>query len=1218
MRIGITFYANQPLLTSEVNQTAFILAELLFIFQHEVILIHQCPTILQYESAPSYCIISELSQASTLDWLIDIDGHLSTDERNKVAAKTIVFLRTFLQFEEMNASVYADYPYEPRNLNDVFEIWCWDILNPEETIPSIQTLFSCPIRRVPFIWSPVPSIMTTTVTTACDKDKPWIVHVSEENSNTSSIIIPMCAVRELVITYNIPATYQIHHADAVKENQFFKENVLDNLEGDLLPLTWKNEVNVETNSIVLSHSRFIAIRPSLLHWIWRGIPLVHNSPVIASIHPLLKKMYYTENHIQELCTAVTTFVEHPESWYDTQEEIRQALIKQFGIETSQSAWKNIIDSLPIKEAPVIPSSGMIVIAFANMWEGFNYNSNFMIDALRNELRNNVCVKGVSYSSHIQVSLVICGPHGQPISIPSHLPKVYWSAENWGPVKDSSYSLYLTNSLEEDDKHIRIPTWMMFIDWYTKATTIPTNCTDNPIRFPLSIAMQSHPVGFEERKDFCAFVVSNPTCMMRNETFHYVNNYKKVNSGGALYNNIGGQLALKYPGGGCGDVSKYSFFSTHQFTLSFENSQSPGYITEKVLHAKMAGCVPIYWGAQKTDMDFVPNSFINVSAISSAEKVVDVIKKLETRPDLCATIAATPIVDEVRKQKALDTMKKMSQKILALASKNVFPLQSTTIQGINQTFVVNLDSRPDRWDSLLTAEPILEKMVTRISAVQGKTLKMTRDIYQRYKNNPFQWKKAIIGCYMSHIAIWKKIVASQSSTEESNYFLVLEDDVRFEHGWIDQWNHALAQIPANAELLYLGGVLPPNKIPLTLVLDSVNDYWASIRPNIMCNPTPMPIFHFCTYSYIITKAGAKKLLEFIESLDGMPYPGCDHLLSRAGLQTYVSTPLLAKCAQEDDPAYIHSQFNDLHREDNFDSDIWNSNDCFTVNDVTPFFNETVLRLYYVNNENVEASPFQLYERSWLEDVFQCRIDCKPFSSLDAVEDDAWLLFQRPHCGTWATILKDTTRPFHLLHLSDEFRADDISLYQHPMCKGVIRNYLRTDVPVAPHIVTIPLGYHYCHPNQPLEMVNRKWQWSFHGTDWFERSQQLAAFQAYHPYSCRLQPGWNHPSGSNEEEYLDTLRNSQFCPILKGNNTETFRLYEALEAGVLPIFGPSISPDFIEWVKMYIDVSTVYDWNDIESINMAVETKEAACLEIMRQWSAWKEKIRMACQQVIQLQ
>jgi alpha(1,3/1,4) fucosyltransferase len=1192
MRIGITFYADQPL-SYEVNQTAFVLAELFAVLEHDIVLVHQSSTILHNNS--SYAI-SEIGSVSMLDWLIDIDGHFLPTIRNQAATRTIVFLRTFLQFEEMNASVYADYPYQPRYVQDAFEIWCWDVLNPEETIPSIQTLFSCPIRRVPFIWAPIHSSITSTY----QKEEPWTVHVSEEHTNTSSIIIPLCAIRELTTTYKIPATYQIHGADAVKENRYFKENILHNIEADSLPLVWTNKVEwsgQNPNSMVLSHSRFILLRPCLLPFIWHNVPLIHNSPVIADLHPLLKSLYYTKNSIQELCVAVTRLLEDPEPWYASQQEIRTALMRRFGIEAHQSAWKQIMDSLPVSS--VLPVSGSIRIAFANMWEGFNYNSNFIVDALRNH--SSLSISGLPYSMDCEASLVICGPHGQPVSIPHSIPKVYWSAENWPVPHDPSYAFYLTNSLEEDNKHLRIPTWMIFIDWFTKEIGIPTNCTDNPIRFPLSMAMQPHAIPFQERKDFCGFVVSNPTCTLRNEAFHYVNNYKKVNSGGALYNNIGGQLALKYPGGGCGDISKYHFFSTHQFTLSFENSQSPGYITEKLLHAKMAGCVPLYWGSMVTDNDFVSNSFINVSAISSAESVVDVIKKLESRPDLCATIASTPILDTIRKQKALDQMSKMSQKLLALASTHV-----TMLQRIDRAFVVNLDSRPDRWNSLMVAEPVLEQMVTRISAVHGKTLKLTRDIYKRYKNNPFKWKKAIIGCYMSHIKIWKQIVE-----EAGDYFLVLEDDVRFEHEWMTQWNRAATCIPADAELLYWGGVLPPNKMGLSSVLESVNDCWASIRPNTLCNKTPLPVFHFCTYSYVITKAGAKKLLHFIESLDGMPYSGCDHLLGRAGLQTYVATPLLAKCAQEDDPSYIYSQFNDLHREDQFDSDIWNNNDCFSIQDLTPFFSESAITLYYLSTDK----DFQLYERTWLEDMFQCTIDCKPFTSLEEAEEGAWFFIQRPHSMLWKGIFSHAVKSFRILHLSDEFLSDDISMYMNPLCKGVIRNYKRNDVPDAPHILTIPLGYHYRHGEPYKHMEKRKWVWSFHGTDWYDRSQQLAAFQAYHPYSCRLQPDWNHPSGTKEDEYLDALGNSAFCPILKGNNMETFRLYEALEAGTLPLFGPSISSDFLAWVQQHINLSAWYDWTNIESMNLSNEIKIKAQADMMAQWAQWKMEIQKACRAII---
>jgi hypothetical protein len=451
-------------------------------------------------------------------------------------------------------------------------------------------------------------------------------------------------------------------------------------------------------------------------------------------------------------------------------------------------------------------------------------------------------------------------------------------------------------------------------------------------------------------------------------------------------------------------------------------------------------------------------------------------------------------------------------------------------------------------------------------------------------------------------IWKQIVE-----EPGDHFLILEDDVRFENNWMTRWNRAAACIPADAELLYWGGVLPPNKMGLITVLEPVNDCWASIRPNTLCNKVLLPVFHFCTYSYVITKAGARKLLDYISSLDGMPYSGCDHLLGRAGLQTYVATPLIAKCAQEEDPSYIYSQFNDLHREDQFDSDIWNNNDCFSIDDLTPFFDESVLTLYY----HPSHTNFELYERTWLEDMFQCTIECKPFASLDTIEDNSWILLQRPHCEFWTYTLGHAVKPFRILHLSDEFLKDDISIYTHRMCKGVIRNYVRADVPDKPHIVTIPLGYHYRHSASHPPIEKRKWTWSFHGTDWYQRSQQLVAFQEYIPYRCKLQPDWNHPSGTKEDEYLDTLRNSEFCPILKGNNMETFRLYEALEAGTLPLFGPSISSDFLEWVQQHMDVSAFYDWTFLKSMNLSTKAKEKARIELMRQWAIWKKNIQKAC-------
>jgi GR25 family glycosyltransferase involved in LPS biosynthesis len=1204
MRIGIIFSPEAPLWSSGANQTALLLAELFSTFYHEILLVNRTHSETEWftdSEKPSFLTISSLSKAKGLDWLIDIDGVIREEDRKRISTHTIVFLRTFLQFAEMDASVYMDYPYVGRSMVGVHEIWCWDLLNPEDTIPSIQTLFPCPIRRVPFIWSP--TFLKERSASSAPRDE-WIVHVAEKNNNSSSSIIPLVAIRELTKTHHVKATYQIHNMDTIKEYRFLKDNILLNIEADTLPLTFLSKdpwTHWSQNSIMLSHSRFIPLRPSLLQLLWLGIPLVHNSPVLSELHPQLKNMYYPGNDIKELCRVMKGLMEDSESWFAAHTEIRDRIMTRFGIASNRGRWSAILDTWVkpvenVKKIEKMEKQEEFIIAFSDMWPGFNYDSNFIMDALRHEAPT-LSIKGIPYSPSIPPSLVIFGPYSTSWKQIPSIPKVYFSAENWEVPNDPSISLYITSSTNEDDRHLRIPTWMTFINWFTTSSELPHGCTDNPIRLPVQLALEPHPIPFDKREQFCAFVVSNPTCIIRNEAFHHVNAYKKVNSGGGLYNNIGGQLELKYPGGGCGDLSKYAFFSQHQFTLSFENSQAPGYITEKVLHAKMAGCVPLYWGTQ-TDSDFVPNSFINLSSMKSAEQIVEILKKLEARPDICAAIAATPILDESRKQKALRMMSVMSQRILSLLGKKSLD----RIDRIDKTFVINLDSRPDRLESLLKAEPQLQGLVTRVPAVHGTSLQMSSSIFKLCKNNPFQWKKSIIGCYLSHLSVWKRILE-----EQGNLFLILEDDVRFQKGWMEQWKMAIQDMPKDAELMYWGGVLPPNKKVLPLVSETVNKHWARIRPNTMFSAASLPLFHFCAYSYLLTKAGAQKLIQYVESLDGMPFPGCDHILGHASLKTYFTSPLLTTCFQEEDPVYVHSQFDNLHREDTFDSDIWNNKECFSIDELAPFYKPN-MTVYYMT----DTEPYELYEKLWLEEVFQCDMECIPYSH--GLSDNAWIIIQRPFISVWNTLLSSHQRPFRILHLSDEFEKDDISIYSHPYCKAVIRNYPRADILDAPHLITIPLGYHHrCAMKK--SMKERPWVWSFHGTDWFQRGEQLKAFQMYEPHSCHLQPEWNHSSGTPFAEYVEILGNSQFCPILKGNHMETFRLYEALEAGTLPLFGPTISSSYLEWIKKYVDVSAIYDWTSIESMSISIERKEQARVEIMRQWKIWKENIQKSCQMLL---
>ena len=503
-------------------------------------------------------------------------------------------------------------------------------------------------------------------------------------------------------------------------------------------------------------------------------------------------------------------------------------------------------------------------------------------------------------------------------------------------------------------------------------------------------------------------------------------------------------------------------------------------------------------------------------------------------------------------------------------------------------------RQDRRESFLSAHPNLQ--VEWVSAVYGKDLILTSEMYNIFKNNTFQWNKAIIGCVLSHLALWKHIASSKNP-----YHVILEDDVRLEKGW-ETWNN---DIPPDAELLYIGGVLPPNRSSLSLVTKSVNSHWSCILPNTYFSSTPASIFHFCTYSYIITPKGAQKLLDSIHK-EGIKLP-CDHHLIRSDLKQYVHQPLLATCYQDNDPIYCQASFNNTEKV--FDTDIQGEKDCF---DISAFTNN--FTLYYMS----DSDQFSLYERLWLEDIIGKPIQCESFHkfNIDSLSSIPFFLVQRPHLYKWNQIFRTFLNhniPFKVIHLSDEFATDDISFYSFPNCRGVLRNYIRQGIPELPHIVIIPLGYHHRSTlTKPIKWTDRKYKWSFHGTEWFNRRTLLEPFQEFVPFHCHLQPSWNHPSSTSEHVYLSSLENSQFCPIMRGNHCETFRLYEALEAGTLPIT-TIVDEDFLTWCESNIDFG--YNWRSLDIMRQVIT--EDVSIRLRGQWEAWKERIRRDCQKIINL-
>jgi hypothetical protein len=150
---------------------------------------------------------------------------------------------------------------------------------------------------------------------------------------------------------------------------------------------------------------------------------------------------------------------------------------------------------------------------------------------------------------------------------------------------------------------------------------------------------------------------------------------------------------------------------------------------------------------------------------------------------------------------------------------------------------------------------------------------------------------------------------------------------------------------------------------------------------------------------------------------------------------------------------------------------------------------------------------------------------------------------------------------LLHLSDEFANDNLEVYASPAVKAVIRNYWRPNLPEK--TILIPLGYANGrggkHLPAPPVFADRKNLFTFSGSlDRPGRTEALSALKTLTPHDVQTREAWSQSAPQTGPEYNASLRAAKFVPCFKGSCAlESFRIYEALEHGAIPIYIPAES-------------------------------------------------------------
>lgn len=265
-----------------------------------------------------------------------------------------------------------------------------------------------------------------------------------------------------------------------------------------------------------------------------------------------------------------------------------------------------------KEA--LGSRKKIKIAFADFWDSFNKQDNFITDALKENFEVELSDKP---------DFVFCGTFGR-----KHLKyscvKIFFTGENLLPdFNIVDYGMGFHN-ITFGDRYLRLPLYVLYNDAVEKALRKHEDCGE------------VDGVKASDRK-FCNYVISNAIAdPARDEMIKLLEDYKEVASGGRYNNNVGGPVP-----------DKIEFERGYKFTMCFENTCAPGYTTEKIVEAFAGKTVPIVWGNPNVAEEFNPAAFINCHDFASLEEVMKEVKRLDEDDEAYMRMLESPILKEDR-------------------------------------------------------------------------------------------------------------------------------------------------------------------------------------------------------------------------------------------------------------------------------------------------------------------------------------------------------------------------------------------------------------------------------------------------------------------------------------------------------------------------------------------------------------------------------------------
>jgi len=268
------------------------------------------------------------------------------------------------------------------------------------------------------------------------------------------------------------------------------------------------------------------------------------------------------------------------------------------------------------------------VSFIDFWSNFDNKNNLLLDVLQN------CFHNVNVVEPKNADVIFYSLFGKEHLLYKDTKKIFYTGEavHWDtkkiiyPENEESFAS-LSFSYGTGKNNLRFPIWYFYIDWFNKKTYRNPQWLV-PEKYLYNINNDFVNTG----TNFCAAIYSNQL-KTRKTIVKSISKYKEVDCYGRVEN------FKKLEGN---EKEKVQLLLKYKFSLAMENTLLNGYHTEKLIHAKIAGTIPIYYGSNTVINEFNKNAFI----------VFDYYKKRKSLNKIIEIDNDKTLFNEIKKQPLL--------------------------------------------------------------------------------------------------------------------------------------------------------------------------------------------------------------------------------------------------------------------------------------------------------------------------------------------------------------------------------------------------------------------------------------------------------------------------------------------------------------------------------------------------------------------------------------